>query len=274
MSAFPTIEISDPSFTPAGVTTITVKSPALRRRVDLTCYRPAQVPVDQPIPLVILLHGVYGSHWAWMQKGGAHVVLERLMADGEIPPMMLAMPSDGLFGDGSGYLRHADADYATWIVEEVPQAVAEAGLCGDTEGRFITGLSMGGYGALRLGALHPERFRAFSGMSSVTEFSNMERFVAASGHEYRLAPQPPLSLAECLVQQREVLRPFRFDCGSEDILVLENRALHQRFVAEGIPHDYTEHPGRHDWPYWQQHLADQLRFFAAHTSFQPIALGR
>jgi S-formylglutathione hydrolase FrmB len=108
-------------------------------------------------------------------------------------------------------------------------------------------------------------------MSSVTEFSNMERFVAASGHEYRLAPQPPLSLADCLVQQRDVLRPFRFDCGSEDILVLENRNLHQRLLTEGIPHDYAEHSGRHDWPYWHQHLADQLRFFTAHTGFQSTA---
>jgi len=264
MPTFSTVEISDPAFMPSGLSHVTVKSAALRRRSDLTCYIPPSAAGQKALPLVILLHGVYGSHWAWLGKGGAHQVLETLLAQAAVAPMMLAMPSDGLFGDGSGYLRHQDADYAKWIVEEVPAAAALVDARITTSPVFITGLSMGGYGALRLGALHPQIFRAFSGMSSVTCFENMERFVAASGHTYRLDESKPLGLAECMLAQRATLRPFRFDCGTEDILIEENRALHKALLETGIPHEYAEHPGGHEWPYWHQHLADQLRFFADH----------
>lgn len=264
MPAFSTVEISAPEFMPAGFSHVTVKSAALGRRADLTCYLSPQGQGTGPLPLVILLHGVYGSHWAWTGKGGAHQVLDRLVQEQTVPPMMLVMPSDGLFGDGSGYLRHHDADYARWIVEEVPAAAALVDERASGSARFITGLSMGGYGALRLGALHPGSFRAFSGMSSVTCFENMERFVAASGHSYQLEETSPLSLLDCIASQRGALAPFRFDCGTEDILIGENRALHHGLVEAGIPHEYAEHSGGHEWNYWHQHLADQLRFFAEH----------
>lgn len=264
MTTFSTVEISDPQFMPPGLTHITVKSAALQRRADLTCYIPASAAGEKTLPLVILLHGVYGSHWAWTGKGGAHRVLDDLVGENAVPPMMLAMPSDGLFGDGSGYVRHQDADYATWIVEEVPAAAALLDGRVLASPKFITGLSMGGYGALRLGALHPHTFRAFSGMSSVTSLDYMERFVAASGHEYVLHETKPLSLLDCFLTQKSELRPFRFDCGTEDILLEENRALHQALTEAHIPHKYAEHAGAHEWTYWHQHLADQLRFFADH----------
>lgn len=263
MISFSTVELSLPRFMPAGITHVTVKSPALGRRADLTCYVPPETGAKEPLPLVILLHGVYGSHWAWIGKGGAHRVLDRLIHEEKLPPMMLAMPSDGLFGDGSGYLKHSGADYSAWIVDEIPAAAALVDSRVATSPRFIAGLSMGGYGAMRLGALYPDRFSAFSGLSSVTDFANMERFVSASGHSYLLEETAPLRLIDCFKTNRERLRPFRFDCGTEDILIEENRTLHADLLSAGIPHQYEEHAGAHDWDYWHTQLDDTLRFFAS-----------
>jgi enterochelin esterase-like enzyme len=109
--SFRTLEISDTALLGGGIHHVTVKSAALRRRADVSFYVPPVVQADK-LPLVILLHGVYGSHWAWLFKGGAHRVLDRLIMEENLPPMMLAMPSDGLWGDGSGYLRHREADHA------------------------------------------------------------------------------------------------------------------------------------------------------------------
>ncbi|MEZ4903874.1 MAG: hypothetical protein R2822_20045 [Spirosomataceae bacterium] len=50
--------------------------------------------------MVILLHGVYGSHWAWPLKAQVHQTLQTMMEEGQLPPMLLAMPSDGLFKMG------------------------------------------------------------------------------------------------------------------------------------------------------------------------------
>ena len=261
---FHTVEISDPAFTEPGVRMVTVKSAALKRRADLACYVPLGHQAGQRLPLVILLHGVYGSHWAWLYKGGAHRVLERLIAQEGLPPMMLAMPSDGLWGDGSGYVKHADADYAQWIVDEVPAAAALAEPAVAGAPLFITGLSMGGYGALRLGALHAEKFTALSAHSSATRIEQLINIVEEPRELFQLADPDPLAVIDSLKAHAGRLPPFRFDCGSEDFLIEPNRELHRQLTEAGIAHEYQEFPGAHTWPYWHEHLADSLRFFARH----------
>ena len=69
-SLFRRIEISEPQYESEGLRHVTVKSAALGRRADVTLWIPDKT--TGPVPLVILLHGVYGSHWAWAGKGGAH----------------------------------------------------------------------------------------------------------------------------------------------------------------------------------------------------------
>src|SRR5947209_15553592 len=128
-SIFRTIETSNPGLETEGLRFVTVKSPALRQRADLTLFVPRQAATARDVSVVILLHGVYGSHWAWALKGGAHRTAARLIDAGEIPPMILVMPSDGLWGDGSGYLPHQARDFEHWTAEEVPRAVQEALPC-------------------------------------------------------------------------------------------------------------------------------------------------
>lgn len=263
MDMFHTIELSNAGLTPSGVHFVTVKSAALKRRADLTCYVPPNAE-EETLPLVILLHGIYGSHWAWLFKGGAHRVLDRLIAEENLPPMMLAVPSDGLWGDGSGYVKHDNADYAKWIVDEVPEAAAlvDARCAGSP--RFITGLSMGGYGALRLGALHPEAFTALSAHSSATHLEQLFDIVQEPASAYALSEDAPLAVVDCLKANAARLPPFRFDCGCEDFLVEPNRQLHTDLTTAGIAHEYAEFSGAHTWDYWQEHIADSFRFFARH----------
>jgi len=93
-SAFRTLEISDATLSPACLRFLTVKSAALRRRADVTLVLPepgARSP-SRHLPIVMLLHGVYGSHWAWAFKGGAWATGVRMMREGTLPPMVLAMP--------------------------------------------------------------------------------------------------------------------------------------------------------------------------------------
>lgn len=261
-SNFRTIEISEPRFEAEGLRWVTVKSRALRHRADLTLFVPRQAASATKLPLVILLHGVYGSHWAWALKGGAHRTAARLMEAQEIPPMALAMPSDGLWGDGSGYLVHRAGDFERWIVEEVPAAAREAvpGVS-ETSPLFINGLSMGGFGALRLAGKYPKKFRGAGGHSSITRFDQFNLFVEEPLESYG-CPAEDRSVLETLIRNRDHLPPLRFDCGAEDPLIEFNRELTRELRKSGIPHVYEEFSGGHSWPYWQEHLADMLRFFA------------
>ncbi len=258
---FRTIEISDPRFEAGGLRWMTVKSAALRGRADITFWIPDPAGAE-PAGLVILLHGVYGSHWAWALKGGAHRTAQRLMASGEMPPVVLAMPSDGLWGDGSGYVPHAGGDFERWIVEEVPAAARH--LAGEANLRkkfFLSGLSMGGFGALRLGAKYGDLCAGISAHSSITEFGQMGQFVEGDLAEYGARAQDASALGEIL-DHRATLPPLRFDCGTSDPLIEPNRALHQELARAGVAHVYEEFEGGHEWPYWETHLADSLRFFA------------
>lgn len=259
---FRTIELSDPRFEHEGLRYVTVKTPNLRGRGDITFWSPDGVSEQESLPLVILLHGVYGSHWAWSLKGAAHRTADRLIRAGQLPPLRLAMPSDGLWGDGSGYLPHDDHQFDRWIIDDVPAACP--GMVSDL---FIAGLSMGGYGALRLGAMYPERFQAVSGLSSITHLEQMAQFVEEPLEHYRQADAAHESVLDLMLQNRDRLPQnglprIRFDCGTEDSLLEANRALHQGLTEAGIPHQYEEFAGGHEWPYWETHLEDTLLFFS------------
>src|SRR5580658_2314095 len=114
-----TIELSDPEFERDGVRFVTAYSPALGGRTDISVFVTPGVESLPQAPVVLLLHGVFGSHWAWFFKGGAHRTAQELAAAGRTRPMLLVAPSDGLHRDGSGYLRHSGADYEAWIVRDV-----------------------------------------------------------------------------------------------------------------------------------------------------------
>lgn len=231
-------------------------------RGDVTYWVPTGCEGKSDLPVVVLLHGVYGSHWAWANKAGAHRTAQRLIDAGTIGPCVLAMPSDGLVGEGSGYVNHPGGPRcADWIADDVPDALSEALPQVGAGSRFcLAGLSMGGFGAMRLGATRPDRFAAFAGMSSLTHLRQMA-WCTHDATRFEGWAEPEASLLATLKAQAGRHGPFRFDCGRNDYLIAENRALHKALDAAGIGHTYEEFDGEHTWPYWQEHLADVLRFF-------------
>jgi S-formylglutathione hydrolase FrmB len=154
-------------------------------------------------------------------------------------------------------LRGRDAE--TWIAHDVPACIREQF---PSQGpTFISGLSMGGYGALRIGFKYPERFRGISAHSSITESDQMRDFVRE------------LDLTGIPAQERDILQwarlnhgqlpPVRFDCGQEDPLFEANRRLHKELLSLGIANTFEAFPGGHDWSYWREHISSTLRFFDA-----------
>lgn len=263
MSKYGNIALSDPRYERDYLRHLTFKSPALKARGDVTIFVPPACEGEESLPLVLLLHGVYGSHWCWSMKGGAHLTALNLIEKQMIDPVVLVMPSDGLRGDGSGYIAHENADYERWIMEDVIGCVTEVIPCIDSRSPlFIAGLSMGGYGALRLGAKYAEKVAGFSGHSSITKPVQLARFSEGGLEFYGEAFEREEALPlYWLKRHRAHLPPFRFDCGTRDALIEDNRELHQELVGLDIPHQYFEFEGDHDWAYWQDHVAETLCFF-------------
>jgi S-formylglutathione hydrolase FrmB len=194
-------------------------------------------------------------------KAGAHHTAQRLLEAGTIKPMLIAMPSDGLLGDGSGYIVQAGNDYEQWIVEDVPKAVLEAtNLASEQSPIFLAGLSMGGFGALRLGAKYGQQLSGISGHSSITCWDEMALFVEEDIAIVNI-PKKEKNVIDVILEHQNNLPPLRFDCGQEDPLIEGNRKLHQQLLDRDIKHQYEEFTGGHEWPYWETHLVDTLTFF-------------
>ncbi len=260
---FFTTEISNPRFERDNLRHITIRTKNLSGRGDMTVYVPPMKNV-QDVPIVILLHGVYGSSWCWPLKAGVHLTAQKMIKDGLIRPMVLVMPSDGLWRDGSGFLPHKDGyDYEKWIVEDVPSAVRqEIKIASVNSPLFITGLSMGGFGALRIGAGYTHLFKAFSGLSSITEFQQLTNWYE-NGDISEIAANVThqTSVLETLLKNRDNLPAFLFDCGTNDILIEANRKLHADLLTNNITHIYNEYVGEHNWTYWIEHIREHLLFF-------------
>lgn len=259
--AFRTIECSDSTITADGLEFVTVKSRALGRRADVTLYVPPAARDATDLPIIVLLHGVYGSHWAWALKGAAHFTAAWLIDEGALPPVALLMPSDGLWGDGSGYVAHQDHDAERWIIDEMPALAQQlvAG-CGTKSPLLVAGLSMGGFGALRLAGKHPGRIAAAASLSAVTDAAQFDALIEESRDGWSCDPADRSVLA-ALAGAGKPLPPLRLDCGLADPYLEANRALHRALQASGIAHQYVEGAGGHDWEYWSATLEHTLRFF-------------
>lgn len=261
MSKFRTIEISDPRFEADRLRHITVKSNNLKGRGNISVYIPAGKDYTD-LPITILLHGVYGSHWSWSHKGGIHHKMNEWIAHGKLDPMIVAMPSDGLWGDGSGYLPHEYVNFEKWIVEDVIDAVVEIiPEASDHSQLFLAGLSMGGFGALRIGAKSGPKFTAIAGLSSITKVEQIADFVEEDWSSKFLSSSEGNSVIATILKHRKHLPNIYFNCGLSDSLLSENRILHQQLEHHGIHHVYVEAAGGHDWSFWEATIFETMLFF-------------
>lgn len=261
---FKTTEISNPQYESNQLRFITVKTPNLKGRGDICLYVPQGANKNEVLPIVILLHGVYGSAWSWAMSAGVHLKTNALIEKGELPRMILAMPSDGLWGDGSGYLPHSGFNFEQWIADDVPTAVME-NIPGAKENSplFIAGLSMGGFGALRIGAKYGHKFKAIAGLSSITSLPQIKLFAGEPLKTYAQDIVADEDVFATFKKYRGQLPPVRFDCGTNDLLINYNRDLHKKLDKEKIPHIYEENSGGHEWSYWAKHIISTLKFFAS-----------
>jgi len=263
MKEFKTFEVSNPRFENDFLRYITVKTPNLKGRGDICVFAPPGIEDLQSCPLVILLHGVYGSSWSWAMSGGVHISVLEMIRKKTIPPVTIAMPSDGLWGDGSGYLPHDGFDFEKWIVEDVPAAIKKCFPAVDDNSKiFIGGLSMGGFGALKIGAKYPDIFTAIAAHSSLTNIAQMKMFVEENPENYFQEDKVDEDVLQTILKNKERLPGISFDCGTSDSLLENNRQLHQQLVENNIMHDYEEYEGSHEWAYWQEHIIDSMLFFS------------
>jgi S-formylglutathione hydrolase FrmB len=204
---------------------------------------------DGPFPVLFQLHGLSDDHQAWIQRSN----LVRHVAG---LPLIVVLPDGGT----SGYLDWVPADllnknrYEALIMNDITAFLKRS--FNVTDDRWaIGGLSMGGYGAMRLGLKYPDRFASIWAHSSAFHISGMSGVGFVDPES--VATADVFTLADGLVG-RENLPEITFDCGVDDNLIKHNRDFDAHLTKIGLPHTYAEHPGAHTWDYWDQHVVSAL----------------
>ncbi len=240
---------------------VTIESASLGGRGDLAVHVTPGTRLPTNVPVVVLLHGVYGSAWNWSLLGGAHTTLDRLVRADRVGPMVLVMPSDGMRGEGTGYLRHPGFDAEAWVMDDVVDAIDE--MIDEVTVQsplFLGGNSMGAFGAARLGLRHP-RVRAVAMHSAITHLDQLAEFTVDDiGLAAGLDPAER-DLLYSFDERGDRAPPIFLDCGGADPLAAANRELHEQLVERGVDHEYAEFDGEHNWDAWSGRIEHSLRFF-------------
>lgn len=201
-----------------------------------------------PFPVLLQLHGLSDDRDAWIQRSNFMRHVERY-------PMVVVLPDGGT----SGYLNWRASDrlnahrYEDLLMRDIPAHLTRQ--FNVTDGPWaIGGLSMGGFGAVRLGLKYPDRFCSIWGHSSAFVIADFE----IDTHLIEdVADADPYRHAEALARRQE--RPvLSFDCGVDDELIEHNRSFHAHLARLGIEHHYAEFEGGHDWDYWDKHVPTAL----------------
>ena len=214
-----------------------------------------------PFPVLYLLHGLSDDHTAWTRRSS----IERYVVG---LPLIVVMPNGerGFYTDAKDRPKAA---FETNIVRDIVGFVDQTFQTVPTrEGRVVAGLSMGGYGAVKLALKYPDLFCAAVSHSGVVGFARRDfaadgdwgrEWTPVFGPDPAGGPDDPFALAETI--DRAKLPALRIDCGVDDFLIEENRAFDVHLTALGIPHEYEEHAGGHEWEYWDAHVQETVAFF-------------
>lgn len=228
-----------------------------------TEYIGQDFPTNHLWPTLYLLHGLSDDHTVWQRWSSLELDLTGMPLAVVMPTTLRGFYTDMQFGP----------KYFTYISEELPALCEKMfHLSPAREDRFAAGLSMGGYGAFKLGLRRPDRYAAVASMSGALDVVGATD--AAFDYD-SILPEYPLifgerekavggqndlfALAETRIKEKTAMPSFLQICGTEDKLYKENVRFRDRF-QDKLPLTYREMPGEHVWTFWDAHISQVLQW--------------
>jgi len=196
------------------------------------------------LPVLYLLHGADGDDSAWTMFGRANHILDNLLAEKRMAPMVVVMPFGYAYPPAAGAASDRQrADFEKDLLEDLlPFVQANYRVHTDRSNRAIVGLSMGGGQALNIGLRHLDVF------SRIASFSGaVPREATADSFDDVLGDARKLNSS---------LKLFWVGCGTEDGLFAPNKAFSERLKKLGVTHTFRETGGAHTWSVWRKYLQE------------------
>jgi len=228
-------------------------------------------------PVLYFLHGL-GDNEQTLFNSGGWTLLEDLRKQNKIVDFLIVAPE----GRRGFYVNSADGTVRFndfFLQEFMPVIEKKYRILPGRSGRAISGISMGGYGALRFAFAHPELFSAVSAQSAalITESPQELDAAARTGVAPLLSVLGPVFGRPMNVAHWNENSPFLlakknaialkklaiyFNCGQDDNYGFEKGAaqLHEELLKEHLPHEYHAYPGDHSFTYFLSHFDEVMEF--------------
>jgi len=263
----------------------------LKRAVRYCVYIPsgydagAKQNPPRRYPVLYLLHGL-GDNEQTLFNSGGWTLLDDLRNQHKMGDFLIAAPE----GRRSFYINSADGSekYSDFFLQEfMPRIESKYRVRAGRAGRAISGISMGGYGALRFAFARPELFSAVSAQSAALITETPQQLDAASGAGSPIlgvlgpvfgkpidvrhwSANNPLVLAKRNAVALHGMSIY-FNCGQEDNYGFEKGAaeLHNELVSEHVKHEYHAYPGDHSIGYFLSHFAEVMEFHSKAFGLTP-----
>jgi S-formylglutathione hydrolase FrmB len=258
----------------------TYASALLNRELRYGIYLPPSYEMSgtRRYPVLYFLHGLGENEMRWSTRGEGDLILDQMIAGKGIGEFIVAVPvssSNGFYTN----VRNGSAPWEDALVKEfIPMIESTYRVNATRATRGISGISMGGYGALKVAMKHPEMFGSVSAHSAalVPDFETatpiVKAYLGLAETIYGLAvnaAKPDFSYWDAnnpleLAKDTNKLKGMKiyFDCGTEDMygFFAGHKALDDVLTRAKYPHTAELHPGPHGWNFARQHMQESLLF--------------
>ncbi|RAV30247.1 alpha/beta hydrolase [Sinomicrobium soli] len=243
----------------AEVDTVETYSTSMNKNIRAVVITPEGYDSLVSYPVVYLLHGYSGNYADWVNRVPA------LKKYADRYNMIITCPDGGY---SSWYLDSPvkrGSRYETYVSKELVGYVDQHySTIRDRKGRGITGLSMGGHGALYLAFRHQDTFGVAGSMSGGVDLKPFPGNWEISDYLGAQAQYPDRWTSNSVIDMIYLLNPGSLDiilaCGTEDFFYDANVRLHEKLQYRNIPHTFISNPGGHTWEYWAGIVGYELEF--------------
>ena len=216
------------------------KSVGTKRKMQV--YTPPGYSKDKKYPVLYLLHGIGGDENEWKRGGKPNVILDNLLADKKVVPMIVVMPNGRAQKDdrAEGNVMASAPAFAAFekdlLDDVIPAIEARYSVQADREHRALAGLSMGGGQSLNFGLGHLDTFAWVGAFSAAPN------------------TKPPAELVPDPAAAREKLKLLWIAVGRKDNLMRISQGVHAYLKEKDVPHVYRVDGNAHDFTEWKNNL--------------------